>query len=402
MMKNAARVVVFAAAVLGSCSSEASEPKGKELELAAKSAAFALRFHGEVLRRSPTENVFVSPISAYLALAMAASGAAGPTRDEMAGALELQGWSRDDIDRGCRILLKWLQGGEAKVRLEVANSAWLRQDYSFHAAYVKQLEDYYQAEAATLDFKNPKSLERVNAWASDHTHGKIPKAAPPSFSPLDVLLLINAVYFKGTWEHEFKKEDTRYEDFILADGKKRPLPFMRRTGPYEFLGEEGFQAIRIPYGEKKRIGLYIFLPQGGQSLLQLHEQLAPRWTALKTKFASEPVVLQLPRFKLDFAVNLNGALAALGMKTAFTREADFSMMSPKGKDLTLSEVQQTTFVEVSEEGTEAAAVTTILVAAKSAEPRKPRVFRVDRPFFCAIVDDTTGAFLFTGAIVDPH
>jgi len=401
-MRNAALAAVLAATILGSCSSEASEPKGKEQELAAKSAAFALKFHGEVLRMKPNQNVFVSPISAYFALAMAASGAVGPTREEMAAGLELQGWSREEIDRGCGVLLKWLQGCEPKVRLEVANSAWLRQDFPFHPAYLKQVEAHYQAEATTLDFKDPKTLDRIDAWARNRTHGKIPKASPPSFAPIDVLLLANAAYFKGTWEDEFKKSMTRNEDFILGDGKKKSLPFMRRTGSYDLLTEEGFQAIRIPYGEKRRVALYIFLPQEGQSLPQLHEQLATRWTALKAKFGNERVDLRLPRFKVEYDVNLNPVLFALGMKTAFGSGADFSAMSPKGKELFISKVHQKTFVDVNEEGSEAAAVTTVLVAAKAEMPSPPRVFRVDRPFFCAIVDDTTGAFLFTGSIVEPN
>jgi serine protease inhibitor len=393
--------VLIAAPLLGGCSSEASEPRGKERELAAKSAAFALKLHGALLRKQPAENVFLSPVSAFLALSMAASGAVGPTRDEMLAALELQGWTRDDIDRGCGVLLRWLKEGEPNVRLEVANSAWLRQDFPFHAPYVKKLEEVYQAEATSLDFSNPKSLDRINAWATEKTHGRIPKAAPDAFRPLDVLFLINAVYFKGAWECEFKKSETRNEDFTLPGGKKKSLPFMRRTASYEILEENGLRAIRIPYGEKKRLALYVFLPREAQTLLELHEQLASRWSELKAKFGAERVQLLVPRFKLELEVNLKEALLALGMKIAFSSGADFSGISPEGKNLYISAVQQKTFVEVNEEGTEAAAATSVMVAAKAAEPHPLREFRVDRPFFCAIVDDTTGAFLFTGSIVEP-
>ncbi|HLY74357.1 MAG TPA: serpin family protein, partial [Planctomycetota bacterium] len=292
------------------------------------------------------------------------------------------------------------KGGEPAVRLEIASSVWLRQDFTFHAAFVKNLGNSYQAEATSLDFGNPGSLDRINAWANEKTHGRIPKAAPEAFRPLDILLLINAVYFKGGWEREFKKADTRNEDFTLPDGKKKSLPFMRRTASFDLLETEGIQAIRIPYGELKRVALYVFLPAEGRPLLELHKQLASRWSGWKSMFGSQQVELLLPRFRLDLDVDLRDALLALGMKSAFAPGADFSGISPKGPELYISEVRQKTLLEVNEEGTEAAAATTVRVAARAVEQRA-RVFRVDRPFFCAIVDDTTGAFLFTGSIVEP-
>jgi serpin B len=395
------RASLLSAVLLGSCSSETQEPAGRDKELAAKTVAFALRFHGEVLRERPDRNVFLSPVSAFFAVSMAASGAAGATRDEMAAALELKGWTRDDIDHGCHALLEWLQGGDPKVRLDVANSAWLRQDVPFHAAYVKQLEDCYRAEATPLDFKNPKCVERIDAWVNEKTHGKIPKAAPAAFGPVDILLLINAVYFKGAWESEFKKSDTAPGDFTRSDGKKKSLPFMHRTGSFQAFEADGLRAVRIPYGEKGRMSLVVVLPREGQSLTQLHDLLSTQWAGLRSRFAPEYLDLALPRFRMEFEYDLTEALAALGMKNAFSRGADFSGMSPQGRELFISEVWQKTFVDVNEEGTEAAATTTVLVKA-AALPPPHRDFRVDRPFFCAVVDESTGALLFTGSIVEPN
>jgi serpin B len=383
----------------GSCSAQAEEPKGRDLELASKSVDFALRFHGAVLKQQPGRNVFVSPVSAFLALSMAASGAEGRTREEMAAALELKGWSREEIDRGCGLLLQWLQGAEPKVTLEVANSAWLSERYPIQDAYLKRLRTHYKADANTLDFAAAGSRERIDDWANDHTNGKIRKAAPNELGASTALLLMNAVYFKGRWQDEFKKEATRPQDFTRADGTRKSLPFMHREGDYAVLDTDDFEAIRIPYGEKKRMAMVVVLPKGGTTLPRLHELLAAQWRGLKGQLVSGDVALALPRFRLEWGMDISPALKSMGMPTAFSDHADFSGMSPKGQELGISSVDQNTFIDVNEEGTEAAAVT--VVAVEPTAEKRVRRFSVDRPFFCAIEDQTTGALLFTGSIVDP-
>jgi len=392
---------ILAVLLLASCSSEVPEPTGKTKDLAAASTTFAFTLHGEVLRQNEGKNVFISPASVLFALSMAASGAAGETRDEMLAGLGLKGWKTDDLDAACGTLLRWLEKGEAGVELDVANSAWLRQGVPFHAAYGNRLEDAYNAKAEVIDFNSPKALEKINDWVKDRTRGKISNAGPNAIQPLDVLFLINAVYFKGAWKKKFEKSQTREQPFHLSNGKSKTLKFMRRTGHYEYAEAEGYQALRIPYGEKDRIALYVFLPKEGVTLGRLQDQLAslgPKW---RMGLDGNSVEVELPRFTLEFGTALKPVLMALGMKQAFGKQADFSGMSPMGKEVLISEIHHKAFVDVNEEGTEAAAVTTVGVAAKSAAPMKPIVFKVDRPFFCAIVDDTTGAILFTGSIVDP-
>ncbi|HVE42913.1 MAG TPA: serpin family protein [Planctomycetota bacterium] len=398
---SATKTILAVLLLLASCSSEVPEPIGKTKELAAASTAFAFKLHGEALRQSEGKNVFLSPASVMFALSMAASGAGGETREEMLAALELKGWKREDLDASCAALLRWLEGGIPGVRLDVANSAWLRQEFPFDSGYVKRLEDNYNARARAVDFKNPKTLESINDWVKDRTKGKIVKAGPAAIRPQDVLFLINAVYFKGEWREKFEKSLTRDQPFYLGNGKSKNLPFMQQTGRFRYADSRDFQAIRIPYGEKDRMSFYVVLPKEGISLNRVQDQLAALGLKWNAGFESATVHVEMPRFKLEVEVGLQPVLASMGMKKAFVPlEADFSGMSSKGRDLYISAVYHKTYVDVNEEGTEAAAVSTVAVGVTSAPP-PPVLFRVDRPFFCAIADETTGTILFTGSIVDP-
>ena len=385
--------------LLASCSSEVPPPTGKVLDLGSRSAAFAFRFHGEMLRRNEGRNVFVSPASVLFALSMATSGARGETAEEMLSALELKGWKREDLDAACAGLLPWLEGGEPAVQLNVANSAWMRQKYPFEPSYVKTLETDYHAQARAVDFDDPKTLDVINRWVQDRTQGRIAKAGPDRIEPLDALFLINAVYFKGGWTRKFEKALTHDQPFKLGNGKTKTLPFMRRKARYSYAETTDYQAIQIPYGEKGRTAFYVVLPREGMSLRQLHDQLAAKGSKWNVDLIMHEVDLELPRFKLEFGAELRPVLSEMGMKKAFGR-ADFTGMSPRGRELYVSAVHHKTYVDINEEGTEAAAVTTVGVGAKSAEFEK-FVLKVDRPFFCAIVDHTTGTILFTGSIVEP-
>ena len=303
-------------------------------------------------------------------------------------------------DASSAALLQWLKGSEPQVRLEVANSVWLRNTFQFKPRYVKELERNYGAKATIFDFNDPKSLDVINQWVKERTQGKILTAGPAALNPLDRLVLINAVYFKGAWEKKFDPSKTLEQPFHLGNGKTKALPFMKRTARLGYQEAKGFQSVRIPYGEKQTMAFWVFLPKEGVTLLQLHEQLQTSGRGAFDSGAAD-VTLELPRFKLQFDAELTPVLQALGMKRAFTRSAEFGGMSlPGSEELMITKVHHKTFVEVNEEGTEAAATTTVVATAKSAEMKV--TFRVDRPFFCAIVDDKTGSILFMGSIVDPQ
>ena len=209
------------------------------------------------------------------------------------------------------------------------------------------------------------------------------------------------MYFKGSWWRKFEKALTRDQPFHLGNGKTKTLPFMQRMGSYGYAEGKEFQALRIRYGEKDRMAFYVFLPKEGVSLSRLQDQLAAAGSKCFSACDSRMVQVELPRFKVECDFRLEPVLAALGMKKAFVpNKAEFMGMSPRGKELYIGDIYHKTYVDVNEEGTEAAAVTTVTVKAASVDP-SPILFRVDRPFFCAIADDTTRTILFTGSIVDP-
>jgi serpin B len=218
-----------------------------------------------------------------------------------------------------------------------------------------------------------------------------------------MLFLIDAIYFKGKWTQEFNKKQTAEYPFYLAAGRQKQHPMMSQSGEYRYYENEKFQAVSLPYGENKRLSLYIFLPVKNSSLSAFYKTLnAQNWEKWMTRFRSREGFIRLPRFKMQYDIELKDALAALGMGVAFSDNANFSGISDN--NLLIDEVKHKTFVEVNEEGTEAAAVTAVTLAPPSAVINLEEPFRmiVDRPFFCAIRDNQTGTVMFMGSIVEPQ
>ena len=248
---------------------------------------------------------------------------------------------------------------------------------------------------ATLNFSNPQAPGRINQWVDTNTKGKIQKIMD-QIPPNVVMFLINAVYFKGRWQVEFDKSETRDGVFHLSDGTEKQVPMMRREGGYPYFLGENFEAVSLSYGEE-RVSMYVFLPAPDANLNGFVERLnAENWANWLPQFREvrDDSVIVMPRFKLEYEVILNDALKALGMDIAFGGGANFENLAPRG--LFISEVKHKTFVEVNEEGTEAAAVTVVSMATSF-----PPTFIVDRPFFFAIRDNQTGAMLFMGIVIEP-
>lgn len=363
---------------------------------------FAFKLYSEIIETDSGENVFISPSSIAFALEMTLSGATGETRKAMAEALELQGLALKEINNANRQLLDTLESADPKIKLTIANSLWARKGIQFKPDFIKGNEDCYNAELTTLDFSDPNAPQIINKWVSEKTNKKIQKIIN-SVDPLDILFLINAVYFKGIWTNQFDKDSTREDDFYLADGKKKKVQMMHQSKEYRYYRGPGFQAVSLPYGNE-RFSMYIFLPDSGRSLEEFQRKLtAEDWEYWIRRFGLCKGRIALPRFKLEYEISLNDALKSLGMNLAFDKKrADFSGMVsvfPNG-NIYIAEVKHKTFVEVNEEGTEAAAVTDVRIRATSLPP-PPFVMICDRPFFCAIRDNRTGTILFMGSIFNP-
>ncbi|MCX5752024.1 MAG: serpin family protein [Candidatus Krumholzibacteria bacterium] len=361
--------------------------------------SFGVNLYKELVGEKPGTNVFISPASIGFALSMTMNGAAGGTRDAMAKTLGLAGSGIEAASAADSILIGRMNDSIRAVRLSVANSLWARRGVRFKEDFLRCNKRYYGADIRALS-----TAAAINDWVAEKTNDRITKIVD-TIDPGTILFLINAIYFKGTWSKEFDKNLTREEPFNLAGGSTSRRPMMRQSGRYDYLDGEGFQAVRLPYGDG-RIGMYVFLPAGNSSLEQFHEGLTGEkligWIG---DLAERAGTVRIPRFRLEYEATLNRSLSALGMAIAFdTDRANFTrMFESVGTNAYIHEVRHKTFVEVNEEGTEAAAVTSVEMRATSAMVEKPPFeMIVDRPFFLAIVDGKTGLVLFMGSIVNPR
>ncbi|MBN3938770.1 serpin family protein [Nostoc sp. NMS9] len=373
-----------------------------DTKIVESSNKFGFKLFSEVLKNDRGEkNIFISPSSVAIALAMTYNGASGSTQQAMAKTLELQGMNLPEINSSYAAVLKQLlDNSDTKVQLKIANSLWANQDVSFAPDFLKRTQDFYQAKVSNLNFQDAAASSIINNWVKENTNGKITKIVE-NIEPDQVLFLINAIYFKGNWSNEFDKKQTAPYPFYITFGRQKQQPMMSQKGDYRYYESEKFQAVSLPYGKDGKISFYIFLPKKNSNLKAFYQNLnVENWEKWMTQFNNQKGFIRLPRFKTDYDITLNDALKTLGMGEAFSNKANFSGM---GKNFAISQVKHKTFVEVNEEGTEAAAATSVGIVATSLR-QEPEPFRmiVDRPFFCAIRDNQTGNILFMGSIIEPQ
>jgi len=362
---------------------------------------FGFKLFSEILKNnSNQDNIFVSPSSVAIALAMAYNGASGSTQQAMAKTLELQGMSLPEINSAYSTLKDLLENPDPQVQLTIANSLWAKKEATLQPNFLQSTQEVYKAKVTNLDFQDAASANTINNWVKDSTRGKINKIVD-QIPPDQVLFLINAIYFKGKWTNQFDKSQTAKHPFKSISGKQKQQPMMSQTGEYRYYENDQFQAVSLPYGEDGKVSFYIFLPKEESNLQTFYQNLnADNWEKWMSQLKNQDGFIRLPRFKTDYDVTLNDALKALGMAEAFSNQANFSGM---GTNLKISEVKHKTFVEVNEEGTEAAAATSVgMVPTSFRQKTEPFRMIVDRPFFSAIRDNQTGSILFMGSITDPQ
>src|SRR5262249_29225222 len=312
----------------------------------------------DVRRQEGYNTVRSTPLSVTAALAMTYNDAAGETKNAMARALKIEGMSHSELNRASADLLNALKSSDPKIELLIANSLWARGGMRFNEDFRARNRQFYGAEISTLDFNSPQSAPTINRWVSASTKGKISQIID-KIDPQQVMFLINAVYFKGQWQKRFEKTLTKEQPFHLFGGQQKSVPMMAQSGNYLYRRGDKFQAVSLPYG-KGGVSLYLFLPDQGTSLDELLKGLSfQKWQESINGVSDAHVDVQLRRFKLDYEKTLNDSLKAVGMGVAFnSREADFSGIRPE-RDLYISEVKHKAVVEVNEEGTEAAAATSV-------------------------------------------
>ncbi len=385
-------------------------------QLVEGNTAFALDLYGS-LSNDASGNLLFSPYSISQALAMTYAGASGDTAIQMADTLHFtldqstlpaafQTLNGDLVTRGTADATEY---GDPARALQIANGLWGEQTFPFSPEFSQELAEYYGAPLQPADFKNdPEGVHAaINAWVADHTEGKIDGIVPEgALTPDSRLVLANAIYFYGGWLHTFDESATADDDFHLADGSMASVPFMYQQEELSYADAGDFQVVELPY-QGSGFTFTVILPDEGQFDAVESGLDAATLDAALTQVASHKVDMYLPKFEFDSSASLAQTLAAMGMTDAFDpNAADFSGMLGAGapEPLVISDVLHKAFISLDEEGTEAAAVTAVIMAAGAGAPseEQPIEVRVDRPFLFLIRDDQTGTILFMGRVMDPR
>jgi serpin B len=353
----------------------------------------------KVIREKETNiNIVISPSSIALALSMTYNGADNETKKAMAKALEIKGFDVEEVNRQNAALISDLQNPDPNVEISIANSIWGKQGEKFKLAFLDENDKYYGAKIEYLDFSNPRSADTINTWISDKTKGKISQMLQPPLPSDIIMCLINAVYFKGIWTDEFDKKFTTDRDFYFSNTLKRKIPMMSKyEEDFNYLENNLFQAVYLPYGKNKRLRMFVFLPKKNISNFVSNLNIT-NWNKWLSLFTEREGRLYLPKFKIEYDTSLKNPLTTLGMGIAFSTGADFTKIAP---NMLISEVAHSTFIEVNEQGTEAAAATVVLMAPGGFSEDKSFNMEVNKPFFFAIEDSKTGEIIFTGIITEP-
>lgn len=369
--------------------------------LASANTAFSFALMKQVVNERQDANVFISPYSVSAALQMLWQGAGGQTKTEMDQVLALGGLKSEASGAAYKDMDKSIKAAGSNVVLNIANSIWYAPNMVLKPQFLSANQSFYNAKLSTLDFTDPRSAGVVNSWVSEATHGKIAKIVEPPLSSMTGAFLANAIYFKGALEHKFDSSATKEEPFHLRSGDQKQTQMMRQSRKFSYQENGGFQAVRLPYAGE-RLGMFVFLPATNSNPEKILPALnAENWQQeIVSKFQERDGTVLLPRFKLEFKADLIPALKAMGIRQAFTHAADFSAMSET--QLFVSGVDHASFVEVNEEGTEAAAATGITMRMTAVRPTlKPFQMIIDRPFFFVIEDSLTHSILFMGIVNEP-
>jgi serine protease inhibitor len=359
---------------------------------------FSFSLWGQLVKAQHDSNVFVSPLSASFSLGMTMNGAAGSTLDEMRRTLAFGSAPMADVDAGYKSLIGLLTTLDPSTTMQIANSIWYRNTFTFNQSFLNAGSSYFDATIDPLNFDDTKaSIATINGWVNDKTHGKIPSIVD-EIKPENVMFLINAIYFKGAWRSRFDPAKTQSSTFHSVSGDQ-PAKLMHKDNEHiAYAQTNAYQAVDLPYGDSA-FTMTVVLPKPGNDIDAVAASLtADGWRQLTTGLHTGLVTLDLPKLTLSWSRSLIPDLQTLGMRRAFVRGgADFSGMSPDGHDLFISTVRQKTFVDINEEGTEAAAVTSTGVSVVSLPVAQ--IVRVDRPFIFAIRERLSGTILFMGKIV---
>lgn len=368
-----------------------------EQEVVESSNEFGLTLFRKTLEREDAQkNVFVSPLSVSFALGMTTNGGKGETWDEMSTTLGFDGMTAEQINESYEHITDLLTGLDPTVIFNIANSIWYRQNKQIVPEFLRVSQTYFDATVRAMDWSDPGAADTVNHWVDVNTNGKIKEIIEPPISPDVAMLLINAVYFKGSWTWQFNPDSTTEETFYYADGTQGVCRMMHREDTIQYAYTGLLVAVDIPYGGGN-FSVTLLMPSHDNTIEDIIAELNQEsWSAWIGALHSEHQLLGLPKFKFAYEKRLDSILLDMGMQAPFDpARADFSNMFVDGVGW-ISEVKHKAFVQVDESGTEAAAVTMVVVTDSY---RPPPVF--NRPFLFVIRERESGTILFMGKVADP-
>jgi len=399
----------------GATSENITPPAGEETpaddpgDVATGNTRFAFDLYHQLANdpKYADKNIFFSPYSISSALAITGEGARGTTADEIRATLHLP--ADDTLRReGFAAIDAGLNSGDENYTLRTANALWAEKTYAFLPEYVDVARDWYSADAKNLDFiGNPEgSRATINRWVEEKTEDRIRDLLPAgSIDSMTRLVITNAIYFKGTWVKQFDPEKTQEEEFRVGAEKTVTVSMMHRMDEdaiYGYNETDTLQVLEMPYahGNGSELAMLVLLPKD-DDLTAAGDALDPEAiTAIRQSLVKQQVKVSFPKFTLNTEYSLPGTLAAMGMPTAFTDAADLSGMDGT-RDLFISGVVHKAFVDVNEEGTEAAAATGVIMNPTSARPDTTPMFRADHPFVFLITEKESGTILFIGTVANP-
>ena len=355
---------------------------------------FAFDLLKKTIISSGETNVFVSPLSVSIALGMTWNGANGNTKTEMETALKMSGMSTTDINDYYKIMQSSLPSVDPTTKLSIANSLWYKTGFVVKPGFLTANSDYFGAYIKEMDFSQGWAVDTVNNWCAKKTNNLIKK--PLDKIPSDaVMYLVNAIYFKGIWRKHFETKNTTEANFINESGNTVKVNMMYQKDTFRYAQDEYAQYLDMPYGNNA-FSMTVILPNEGKSTSDILNLLTSTyWDNLFLNMPSRNVEVYMPRFKNQNKFSLVDPLKSMGMNLAFSDNADFSNIS--NASLKISDVIHDTYVEVTEEGTEAAAVTVVgIIATAIQEPPPTPVFKVNKPFIFVIRENSTGVILFEG------
>ena len=342
-------------------------------------------------------NIFISPLSATLALGMLNNGAAGITSEEIRTALGCADVPTEEMNDYFLKMLTALLDIDPELTFESANSIWIREEFQPLPSFVEANQEKYDAQVRYENFANPATLGLINGWCAEKTHDMIDKILD-QINPAEIMYLINALYFKGLWTAPFEKEQTTDETFANENGTTPLVPMMRQEIELNYARHELFEAVEVPYGNEAFSAVFV-LPSEGVTPASLIESLdATVWNDCISNLSAQTVQLGIPRLELACEFELNKALKKLGMVSMFGNEdTDLTGIHPTAS-LFVSQVKQKTALKINEEGTEASAVTLVGIMSAASPDMKPVPFILNRPFLLFIKEKSTGAILFGGLV----